>query len=226
MSRVINSDANIFMDDMEKDSIDLIITDPPYKDYQSCLGVQKCKKIVKNEFTFETLIGHIERILKSGCHFYLWCDALTYADAFNCIKNSKSLKYKNMLIWVKNHHGAGDLFGGYAHQHEICIFGTKGKGNKFQVGNKRISDVLLKKRDDGTIGYYHKIPPKFGGHPTIKPVELLKLFINRSSEIGDMVFDPYSGSFSTMKASIELGRECIGVELDSEYCKLAPEINK
>ena len=143
---------------------------------------------------------------------------MTYAEAFNAIAESKILKFKNMIVWVKSNHGSGDLFSGYAPQHEICIYGHHSKGRKFQPKMKRISDVLFKKDDTGCVSFYKKIDPKTGGHPTIKPTDILKEFILRSSKKGEMVLDPYAGSFSTMKASLELGRNSVGFDLDKNYC--------
>jgi len=224
MSRVACGDADKLLDCMKSASVDLFMTDPPYKDYISMRAEIKQKKIVKASFSFKRLICHIERILKPGRHFYIWCDSLTYAEAFMAISESKILKFKNLIIWVKNNHGSGDLFAGYGPQHELCIYGHHGKGRQFQPKTKRISDVLFKKDDKGTVTFYPRVNAQTGGHPTIKPVEILKEFILRSSKKGETVIDPYAGSFSAMKASLALGRKSIGFELDKAYCKIGKNL--
>ena len=218
---IVQGDANKLMSKLKSSSIDLVLTDPPYKDYISNRVVEKQKKIVKAKFSFKDLVDSIERVLKNDRHFYIWCDHLTYAEAFDAIDKSKTLKFKNMIVWIKNNHGAGDLFSGFAPQHEICIYGYKGKGRKFQANTVRMSDVLFKKDDKGNLSFYSKVNPKIGGHPTIKPIDILKEFILRSSKRGEVVLDPYAGSFSTMKASLECGRKSIGFELDKSYVSKA-----
>lgn len=59
------------------------------------------------------------------------------------------------------------------------------------------------------------------GHPTQKPVELMRLLIEKFTKPGDTVFDPYMGSGSTGVAAVQTGRNFIGVELDSGYFAIA-----
>jgi site-specific DNA-methyltransferase (adenine-specific) len=56
-------------------------------------------------------------------------------------------------------------------------------------------------------------------HPTQKPESLLNRIILASSNVGDIVLDPFSGSFTTCKVAIELGRQCVGIELNPDYFK-------
>ena len=58
---------------------------------------------------------------------------------------------------------------------------------------------------------------EYQNHPTQKPEELLKRIILASSNKGDVVLDPFSGSFTTCKVALDLGRKCIGIELNPEY---------
>ena len=54
---------------------------------------------------------------------------------------------------------------------------------------------------------------------TQKPIALLDRIIRASSNVGDLVLDPFSGSFTTAYVAKELGRRCIGIELQDEYIK-------
>lgn len=206
-------DSDKIMKKMPDNSVDLFLTDPPYKDYQSNRAKVKTTKISAKEFCPNRLVNHISRILKPGCHFYIFCDHLTFSSFFTAISSCKELHYKNMIVWPKNNHGSGDLQGNYAPQHELIIFGVKGKGHKL---NYRPSNVLYKKGDNG-IEFIKKVPNNEYDHSTIKPVEILEILINTSSNIGDLVFDPYAGSFSTAHASINTGRASFSIELDKTH---------
>ena len=58
-------------------------------------------------------------------------------------------------------------------------------------------------------------------HPCEKPVDLLKFYIANSSNEGDIVFDPFSGTGSTLVAAKELNRQWLGYEIDGEYYNIA-----
>ena len=58
-------------------------------------------------------------------------------------------------------------------------------------------------------------------NPCEKPVDLLKLYIENSSKKGDIVFDPFCGTGSTLIAAKELGRQYLGYEIDKEYFDIA-----
>lgn len=205
------------MKSMPNNSVDLFLTDPPYKTYQSNRPTKnkKVKKISASGFNIIEFIEQLERILKSHRHFYIFCDHLTFAGFKNAINDSKSLIYKNMIIWVKNNHGAGDLKGNYAPQHELIIYGTKNKGRK--LNGNRLPNVLFKKDNNKCISFYKKVSNYKFNHGTIKPVEILKQLIEKSSKKNELVFDCYAGSFSTAEASYLLGRRSFSIELDKTH---------
>ena len=61
---------------------------------------------------------------------------------------------------------------------------------------------------------------EYENHPTQKPKELLERIILASSNVGDIVLDPFSGSFTTSSVAKELGRKSIGIEINKEYYKI------
>jgi DNA modification methylase len=95
-------DSNIIMDDLPDNSVDLIITDPPYKNYQSNRAKTKTNKIDSREFSPITLINHIERLLKPSCHFYIFCDHLTFSSFYDAINNSNELHYLKIIMVLEN----------------------------------------------------------------------------------------------------------------------------
>ncbi len=61
---------------------------------------------------------------------------------------------------------------------------------------------------------------EYENHPTQKPISLLERIIKASSNIGDIVLDPFSGTFTTSYVAKILGRKSIGIELQEEYIKI------
>ena len=157
---------DVFLE-LPDNSIDMILTDPPYKDYQSNRPVShsKVKKINESDFDLPFFIAQSTRVLKLGGHFYCWCDHYTFPAIYDEImaqreiakearlsdarKSPKNfLYYKNCLIWIKNNHGSGDLKGNYAPQHEFIIFACKGAKGR-PLNGKRPSNVLYKRTESG-----------------------------------------------------------------------------
>jgi len=63
----------------------------------------------------------------------------------------------------------------------------------------------------------------YTGHPSQKPVKLIKKLLNKYSKKGDTILDPFLGSGTTAVACKELGRNFIGIEISKEYCKIAEQ---
>jgi len=78
------------------------------------------------------------------------------------------------------------------------------------------------KRNPKTVLEYPIIQrgKEYVGHPTQKPIALLKYLINSCSNEGDVILDTFAGSFSTLVACAETRREGIGIELDEKYCEV------
>ncbi len=228
INKIFNCNNRKIFKKLSNESIDLIITDPPYKDYQSNRPVahSKVKAINESDFDLRYFLKQSARVLKNGSHFYCWCDHITFPNIIWEMERLRKLSvekgsdnyllYKNCLIWVKNNHGSGDLNGNWAPQHEFILYASKGKRNPLH--GKRRSNVFYKDIDGG-IEFYQKVSNNKFGHGTAKPVEILKLLIEASSQAGDLVFDPYAGSMSLGEACIQTERNYLLIEIDKEHYK-------
>lgn len=112
------------------------------------------------------------------------------------------------MIWKKNNHGTGDLYGNYSEQYEMIIFAAK--GNR-KLNGSRDSNVLE----------FDKVASANLVHSCEKPVDLLEYLIKKSSDAGEMVADPFAGSGSTLVAAKNAGRKYWGCELDMENYRIA-----
>lgn len=89
------------------------------------------------------------------------------------------------------------------------------KGGDRQINNCSTPDILsipIKKLKDENGNNLHD---------TEKPVELMKILIDNSTNKGDVVFEPFMGIGSTCIACLELHREYIGTEIDKKYFEIA-----
>lgn len=107
------------------------------------------------------------------------------------------------LFWAKDRFTLGR--GDYHHMHEPCLFGA-------HQGTATVVHPQLK-----NVLEFPK-PQVNDLHPTQKPVELIRMLVNVSTEKGALVLDPFAGSGTTLVVCEELGRACYAVELDAKHC--------
>lgn len=200
---LVNDDCFNLLKKINNNSIDLILTDPPYgMSFQSNHRKEKYDKI-KNDNNLDwlpCLISEFKRVCKNNSHLYIWC-SWHKIDIFKQ-EIEKQFNIKNIIVWAKNGGGMGDLKGGYGGRHEFCIFINNGK-------------CLNGSRDTDVIDKAYRTGNEF--HPTQKPVNLMEYFIEKSSNENDLVLDCFSGSGSTAIACHNLNRRFIGSELDLKY---------
>lgn len=112
-------------------------------------------------------------------------------------------KMSQLLIWAKNNSIIGRL--DYNPQHELIVYGWFGK-HKFY------------KSKDRSVLCFPK-PNRSALHPTMKPIPLLRHLILNSSRMGDIVWDGFLGSGSTLISCEQTRRICIGTEISPIYCQ-------
>ena len=210
VNQVIMGDCFEGMKLIPDESIDLIVTDPPYgMNYQSSRRTDKFLKIAQDTSLdwVHDCFKNIFRILKPNTHAYLFCNEYSM-DTFRSSLKQCGFDLKRMLIWIKNNHTSGDLDGDYGNQTEYILFVHKGR------------KPLNGKRDTNII----KLPRVANlNHPTEKPVSLFQYLIEKSSNKGQVVCDPFMGSWTTARACKDLGRNFIGFELEEAYCKVGEQ---
>jgi site-specific DNA-methyltransferase (adenine-specific) len=207
MIKIQNIDWKIGIKEVANKSVDLLVTDPPYgMEFQSNRRKEKHKSI-QNDNNLDWLVGWIDelkRVMKDEAHLYIFC-SWHNVEVFKYLVGKK-FNVKNILIWEKNNHGSGDLLGDYAPKYEMILFCSNGQ-KKLKGG--RDSNILKADKTGNE------------NHPTEKPLNLIQYFINKSSNIGDLVLDTFGGSCVTAIASKQLQRNCICFEIEESYCKNA-----
>ena len=127
----------------------------------------------------------------------------------NIFTNS-GFRFIKSLIWNKGNKIMGQF---YMSQFEYILFFRKGKGVK--INNCGTSDILSvpNKKTKGADGK--------NLHDTEKPIELMKILIENSSQENSIVLDPFMGIGSTGIAAKELNRRFVGIEVDKDYFGIA-----
>ncbi|QSR35652.1 hypothetical protein CFI10_11690 [Marinobacterium iners] len=226
---LINNDCIVAFKDIPDNSIDLVVTDPPYKitkggcskikNGTECGGFlskrnsltqehSKNGKLFKhNEIKFSDWVPEVFRVLKDQSHCYIMVNDRNMQEILN--EGTKAgFKIQNILIWKKDTHTPNRY---YLKNSEFIVMFRKGKAKSINnMGTKSIIEINNIKRG-------HK------QHPTEKPLELLKLLIDNSSKSEEIVLDPFMGSGSAGVASILLDRWFIGIEKDESFFEVAED---
>ena len=209
LNRIYNSDCIEGMKQIESGKVDLIVTDPPY-----CIqyktnrrkGEHRFSKEILNDDNEQLIIDYMKecyRILKHDSAAYVFCSDKTL-DFFIQQARNAGFTIKNVLIWKKNNHTAGDLEAQYAKCYEPILYLNKGRRI---INGKRLDDVWS----------FNRVPSDKLIHQNQKPIPLLMQCVLKSSNEGDLVFDGFIGSASTALACLRTNRKFVGFELDKEY---------
>lgn len=189
-------------------SVDLILTDPPYgQDYSTGRQKRTVRKTTRiandaGELDVASLMREFDRIAKPASHCYIftsWKTIDLWKKEFE-----RYFVLKNILIWSKDNHTAGDLHWSYAQSYEMILFGMKGR--------KRLHG----RRDRDSV-YYPKIKSHQQAHLLQKPEPLIEFLIGKSSNPGDVVLDPFAGSGTVGACCVRGRRSSIQFEIDSRY---------
>lgn len=233
-NQIICGDVIEVLSQLPSESVDLVLTDPPYFISQKDLVLtRKFKGKLKNinldygEWdrqwkTEEEFFGWVEkwfkelaRIMKPNTWIYIFFDKqrLGYFDLI--LGPKYGIKGRNLFCWVKQNPVPSFRKMNFVSAIELAWVGSKGR--------PKIKNFLYQKE----MANYFVTPNKAGyghtTHPTEKPVSLFQRLIQVNSLENDIVLDPFFGSGTTGVAALSLNRRFIGIEINPEYVKIAEE---
>ena len=188
----------------------LVVTDPPYG--VSYKGSDGSRAAIKNDdLSGERLqqflggaMGHTFAATCAGAVWWVWAPPgpqfLDFAVVF-----SQLGVWRQTLAWVKNSLVLGHS--DFHYKHESAFYGwTPGAAHNAPNDRKQVSVIECDR------------PAAAEDHPTMKPVDLIRYCVETSSEVGDVVIDPFLGSGTTLVVCEETGRRCHGIEFEPGYC--------
>lgn len=237
------SDCIKFLNSIPDNSVDMIFADPPYMLSNGGFTVHAGKRVsvhkgnwdisngLKKDFEFHLKwIEACRRVLKP--EGTLWISG-TYHSIYACgfALQASKLHILNDITWFKPN-ASPNLSGRYfTASHETLIWARKEKKAKHTFNYKltkeghwpedKLKKPGLQMRSVWSLGTPRPEEKIFGKHPTQKPIALLERIVLASTNPGDVIIDPFTGSSTTGLAAVKHGRKFIGIDLEKEYLELS-----
>ncbi len=241
--RLYKADVLEFLNNVKPNSVDMIFADPPYNLSNGGFTVHAGKRVSVDkgdwdkskgfngdyEFHYKWLEA-CKRVLKVGGT--LWVSG-TYHSIYQCGHAIQSLDYHilNDIAWFKPNASPNLSCRFFTASHETLIWARKEKKSKHKFNydlmkNGEWQEDFLKKpnkqmRSVWSINTPKPAEKKFGKHPTQKPIDLLVRIILASTEKGDLVLDPFTGSSTTGIAAYLNDRKFVGIDTEKKYLDLS-----
>lgn len=208
-------DAVEWLGQFADESVDLLITDPPYESLEKHRSVGtttrlKHSKASSNDWfeifpneRFPELFSEVYRVLKPNRHFYLFCDQETMFHA-KPLAEAAGFRFWKPLVWDKMKIGMGYH---YRARHEFILFFEKGKR---KINNLGTPDII-------------QVPRIHRGYPTEKPAAVSEVLISQSTQPGELVVDPFVGAGGVGVAAIGKGCDFRGNDIRQSAIDLSQE---
>ena len=240
LNQILHGNCIEILKSLPKDSVDLIFADPPYnlQLHHDLYRPDRSKVDAVNDrwdkfidfaeydkFTREWLSASRCVLKETGT---VWVIG-SYHNIYRVGSIMQDLGFwiLNDVVWIKNNPMPNFRGVRFTNAHETMIWAQKKQGAKYTFNHqsmKKLNDDL-QMRSDWTIPLVTgKQRIKTNGtkaHSTQKPEALLYRVIMASSNVGDVVLDPFFGSGTTGSVAKKLGRNWIGIERDRKYIKIA-----
>lgn len=239
-SLVICGNSLEILKDMKSNSVNLIFADPPYN-INKHFGNNKDSWDSVHEYIdwCKIWLNECMRILTDDgtIYFMTATQHMAYLDVYM----SENYNVLSRIIWSYDSSGmqSKKLYGSL---YEPILMVTKSQKSNYTFNYE---DILVEAKTGAKRGLidYRKDPPQpyntekvpgnvwefsrvrfkmdeYENHPTQKPETLLERIIKASSNIGDVVLDPFSGSFTTSAVAVKFNRKAIGIDLNPEYFEM------
>ena len=230
--KLYNGDCATFLKQIKSDTVDLILTDPPYnlgmfmknrdtnlhKMRDNFFGAAGWDDLVYEEWlmSMDNFFKESARISKKGASMIMFM-SLIKLETLIQIAEKHGFYYKTTGIWHKTNPMPRNMNLHFVNSTEAWLYFTyKTRTGTFNNEGKLYHDFI-------ETSLVTKNEKAFGKHPTQKPVQLISHFVELLSNKGDLIVDPFMGSGTTGVVSKSLGRDFIGIELEEGYFNIATQ---
>ena len=217
--KLYEGDCLTHLPKIKDEKANLVFVDPPY----NLIGLDAFVGLETYRKWFNKWMPECFRILKANGTFILCGRPPVICYLLSDIA-SEGYVFREWITWHKvDSITATKTY--HSRNYEIFAVFSKWMDRKYNhipIDSK--TDNYSKERNIGSIWDHPKISKnhKEGTkHPTQKPLKFLERFIETYTDAEDIVLDPFLGSGTTMEASQNLSRSCIGIEINPEYCDIA-----
>jgi len=239
-NKIIRGDSlEILSSEIPNSSVDLIFVDPPYNIGKNFNG-HKDKWATDEDYLnwcYKWIDLCIKKLKSNGSMYIMTSTQfMPYFDIF--IRERMTILSR--LVWYYDSSGvqARNYYGSMYepilfcvknpdyytfNANDILVEAKTGAKRKLIDYRKNPPQVYSSEKVPGNVWEFARVRyrmDEYENHPTQKPIALLERIIKASSNVGDTVLDPFSGTFTTSFVAKQLGRKSIGIELQEEYIKI------
>lgn len=201
---------------MNGEKANMVFTDPPYGvSYTGGHNKKQREGIIADELQGEDLSSLFEDAINNAClfsesnaPFYIWYAGGKSKETYEGLSKTP-IDVRAVICWYKIKSGSGAFMSQYIPNYEPCIYGHK-NGESIQ---------WFGPTDEKTVWEFPK-DKENNFHPTQKPIEVVSRALKNSSKSGQLIYDAFGGSGSTMASAHQLKRKAYLMELDPKYCQV------
>lgn len=220
---LINDDCFSILEKIPDNSIDLILTDPPYNIAKYSTGNLKFdwRSDINNdlaewdleELQPSQLVGEFKRILKPNGNIFIFC-SYNIIGEYHKVFDPQFDTFQ-FMVWHKTNPVPNFRKTSFLNSCELIV-ACWNKGHTWNFTNQKDMHNFI---EAGICMGNERIKDANGKnlHPTQKPVSILKRIINIASNENDVVLDCFNGVASTGEAALSVGRRYLGIEIDKNY---------
>ncbi len=225
---IILGDAIEQMSEMESDSYNLIIADPPYnlgKAYGNNNDSLNFNEYL--EFS-QKWLSQAYRVLKSSGTIYVFMGFRFISYVYKILSENLDMHFNSWIVW---HYTQGiGRTKGFSPRHDDILMFTKSTDFTFNLDDVRVPQKYYRNRnnmrganpgDVWQFSHVHYCNGNRQAHPTQKPEGLMERMILASSGSGDKILDPFLGSGTTLRVCQQLDRYGTGIEVNPSYVEVA-----
>lgn len=230
MIDIIQGDCIEKLKQIQSDSIDLIVADPPYnlgKNYGNDSDKQEFDGYL--QFSREWL-SECHRVLRDDGTIYVFVGFRFISYLYQIMEKDLKMNFVNWICWHYTQ-GIGKTKG-FSPRHDDILMFSKTTNYKFNNDEVRIPQKYYRKinnmrganpGDVWEVSHIHYCQKNRQPHPTQKPEALIERMVLASSKESDTVLDPFCGSGTTLRVCQQLRRNAVGIELNETYVDLTKE---
>ena len=213
--------------DLDSESIDLIIADPPYnlgKNYGNNHDLKGFDEYL--EFT-QKWLNESKRVLKKDGTIYVFMGVRFISYLYEILDCHLQMFFNSWIVWHYTQ-GLGKTKG-FSPRHDDILMFNKSKNFKFYLDKVRIPQKYYRNKnnmqganpgDVWQFSHVHYCNKNRQDHPTQKPEGLIERMVLASSDEGDTVLDPFAGSGTTLRVCQQLNRISINFEINPAYLNI------